>query len=916
MLVTHDNMVADLVFPCGACPHRFSSLDEAKKHRKSHVSTANDDTLAGFVTMDTAHNRACESLRYMFHEDVHFITAAFVDLHPRLLQLLRIKRAQHKMMKVAIVMNIEFVKINEDGVIDTTIIVPFRATTFTLLPLQEIEPLILSSFDQIDATVNEFVQRGSGWAVNDLLFCDVEVVKCKPMQGGCGLHSAVHKRGGAGVKFTRQGFAGGKGHTDEEDCFYLALADYFYPNATIAQLRKYVRQTFVCSVSNPVKLSDIGQFEKDNWDACEMSINVVYKDEDDVLYPVHVSSYVSAQFQIVLMMCCVKSSRGGELHYSLLAEPTKLLANRRVDANGRVHTDAKYFCFNCCNYQCRKESYLRHVEWCHEKNSQKVIMPEVGDTVEFQNDRFDFKVGYMLFFDFETLQKTPERSCACKPTVSPEDEECTRLLTERVVQMLEEDTEARGCDDPEFAEATSTVHLRDKMCPHKTHILREHQAFCYSLVMVNREGEVVEEMKYIGDDAAEHFMTTLLDLEDKYLSYLKEGGEKMIPLTQMQELRFAQTELCWICQTRLDNDRVRDHDHITGEFISAAHNACNLARREPLKIITFAHNFSGYDSHLIVKELGKFSHRMTNLGAIPLNTQKFKILRFNNIIMLDSIAFLPDSLEKLVGTLTASNHAFPFMSRRWPRKEQRDVLLRKGIYPYGFATSIGRLKTTLELPEKSMFFNDIGDVSVKEADYQHACDVWSMFECKNMVEYTELYCAVDVYQLVEVITNLRNIIFDEFEIDMCHYFSLPMLAKDIMLKMTDVSMELIHDQEMSHMMQDNIRGGLSYINTRYWDVEDHRQHEENSLVYLDANNLYGHAMCFPLPLRDFRWMSPNELTKFDALRDVNKEVRIHLLDTMLTSKQLFYISRWAPDTFLRSPCATPRSCTFRTTLRL
>ena len=37
----------------------------------------------------------------------------------------------------------------------------------------------------------------------------------------------------------------------------------------------------------------------------------------------------------------------------------------------------------------------------------------------------------------------------------------------------------------------------------------------------------------------------------------------------------------------------------------------------------------------------------------------------------------------------------------------------------------------------------------------------------------------------------------------------------------------------------------------------------NWLTYLDANNLYGWAMCQPLPKGNFRFLTPNELKKFD-----------------------------------------------------
>ena len=50
----------------------------------------------------------------------------------------------------------------------------------------------------------------------------------------------------------------------------------------------------------------------------------------------------------------------------------------------------------------------------------------------------------------------------------------------------------------------------------------------------------------------------------------------------------------------------RDHDHLTGKYIGPAHNSCNLnKRREKPFLSIFMHNFSGYDSHLILPFLTK-----------------------------------------------------------------------------------------------------------------------------------------------------------------------------------------------------------------------------------------------------------------------------------------------------------------------
>ena len=144
---------------------------------------------------------------------------------------------------------------------------------------------------------------------------------------------------------------------------------------------------------------------------------------------------------------------------------------------------------------------------------------------------------------------------------------------------------------------------------------------------------------------------------------------------------FTEAKACHICHGELKSDRVRDHDHQTGKFIGAAHNVCNLLRIEEKKIVGFAHNFSGYDSHILMKAIAQHKDSL-NLTAIPLNTEKFKMIKINNMVLLDSLAFLNASLDKLVENLTLSNHTFPILHQWMQREEERKLILRKGVFPY------------------------------------------------------------------------------------------------------------------------------------------------------------------------------------------------------------------------------------------
>jgi len=65
--------------------------------------------------------------------------------------------------------------------------------------------------------------------------------------------------------------------------------------------------------------------------------------------------------------------------------------------------------------------------------------------------------------------------------------------------------------------------------------------------------------------------------------------------------------------------KVRDHDHLTGEFRGAAHSNCNLNYKIPRFIPIYFHNFSEYDAHLFVKEFGD---DYDDIKLIPNNEEK------------------------------------------------------------------------------------------------------------------------------------------------------------------------------------------------------------------------------------------------------------------------------------------------------
>ena len=67
--------------------------------------------------------------------------------------------------------------------------------------------------------------------------------------------------------------------------------------------------------------------------------------------------------------------------------------------------------------------------------------------------------------------------------------------------------------------------------------------------------------------------------------------------------QFQSSNICWICEKLIDDDdeKVRDHCHVTGKFGSAAHWSCNINFQLTKNVSLIFHNLRGYGSHLIFR---------------------------------------------------------------------------------------------------------------------------------------------------------------------------------------------------------------------------------------------------------------------------------------------------------------------------
>ena len=97
-----------------------------------------------------------------------------------------------------------------------------------------------------------------------------------------------------------------------------------------------------------------------------------------------------------------------------------------------------------------------------------------------------------------------------------------------------------------------------------------------------------------------------------------------------------------------------------------------------------------------------------------------------------------------------------------------------------------------------------------------------------------------------------------------------------MLLKTGVTLDLIYDEELYEMVEKGLRGGMCQVSKRRAEANNkymNEMYDENKpscyTNYLDANNLYGLAMCQKLPYKDIKFVNDFKEEHINSWTDNN-----------------------------------------------
>ena len=346
---------------------------------------------------------------------------------------------------------------------------------------------------RIKGEIENWSLQGSGWEIESIELAYVNVAKYQPLRGGTYLPlpaDLAKKKAIINVK------------NKDNECLKWALRAALFPpkdGKNPQRPSKYPKNDGINygGIDFPTPVKQIDKLEKQN---PNLAINVFGWEKDTVI--VHrISSKEKSVERINLMLL----EKGEIQHYCLVKRESALLFDKAIN-------NKTFYCMRCLTRFTRAHTLVEHEKYCNGVNGRptKIDMPEEGENIlAFQNHKKQMKAPYVIYADFEALEK-----------------------------------KIQGCErDPE----------KNKSYTEKT---EWHEACGYLYIVVKSDGEVTAKKVYRGENAEKSFLESIMQEKEKIREMLAEP--KPITMTHEDWYDFKNAYNCHICEKKLVKENYWD----------------------------------------------------------------------------------------------------------------------------------------------------------------------------------------------------------------------------------------------------------------------------------------------------------------------------------------------------------------------
>ena len=398
----------------------------------------------------------------------------------------------------------------------------FLSKPMVILREEDIEPFLADAHAQLDKHVDKFTNNGSGWTLESVMSLSVYIAKYAPLKGSSYIELPKYLKDKKAIINVKN---------EDNKCLKWTLLSALHPaKDNPHRVNKYMqfKELRFTGVDFPVRLSQIMKVEQLN----DLAINVFGYSKQARIHPLYLSKDHTRDPINLLLITKVEDGKNIS-HYCWIRDFNRLCCDQNK------HGGKTFFCTRCISPHCSERTLSDHLIYCRgvdappchavfpEVNLESMYLPET----KFRHFQNMIKAPYVVYADTESI---------IRPMTTPTTNSNTTQTS-------------------------------------------EHVPCSYFYIVVRSDGEVTNMSTYCGEDCMDEFFSDLDCEIEKIRNDLK--NIRPLEMTKEDRDRHRAADLCWVCDGPFrpykDGDnlglwKVKDHDHITGEYRGAAHSKCNL----------------------------------------------------------------------------------------------------------------------------------------------------------------------------------------------------------------------------------------------------------------------------------------------------------------------------------------------------
>ena len=210
------------------------------------------------------------------------------------------------------------------------------------------------------------------------------------------------------------------------------------------------------------------------------------------------------------------------------------------------------------------------------------------------------------------------------------------------------------------------------------------------------------------------------------------------------------------------------------------------------------------------------------------------------------------------------------------------MLKERTAFPYEWLTKENIYDT--ELPSIHKFHSSLKLQNISQKEYDKTLEIYKKLKCKNIKDYLEIYMKLDICLQSDIFNVFRNYIWDKFEVDCSKYVTSCSLTLDLMLKYTQVKIQLFKDITMFDYVDSSIVGGLCIASQNIADNDN----EKSVISSCDVCSLYPYIMTQKLPISNYKFVSKFNKNRYGQNKNYSCLLNIEIYSTkkVLNNKTL------------------------------